>query len=110
VLLKFEFVKEEYFGKTLSNILARILDNFNIRNRILAITTDNAFNNNKLIENLNQKLRKSITEVFDGNPVVYIFYLAHIIQLAAKAMMGRLKIEVKIIQKRSKRREKLRKL
>jgi hypothetical protein len=88
-------VKEEYFGKTLFNILARILNNFNIRNRILAVTINNAFNNNTFMENLNQKFRKSITEIFGGNSVVHIPYLTHIIQLTAKIIMGRLKIEIK---------------
>jgi hypothetical protein len=88
-------VKGEYIGKTFSNILTRILDNFNIQNRILAVTINNVFNNNTLVENFNQKFRKSITEVFDGNSVIYIFYLAHVIQLAVKIMMGRLNIEIK---------------
>jgi hypothetical protein len=61
----------------------------------IAVTINNAFNNNTLIENLNQEFRKSVTEVFGGNPVVYVPYLVYVIQLAAKIMMGRFKIEIK---------------
>jgi hypothetical protein len=88
-------MKKEYTGKTFSNILARILDNFNIRNRILAITTNNASNNNTFVKNLNQKFRKSVIEIFNRNSVIYIFYLIYVIQLTVKIIMGRFNIEIK---------------
>jgi hypothetical protein len=44
---------------------------------------------------LNKEFRKSITEIFDTDLILHIPYLAHIIQLTAKTMMGRLKIESK---------------
>jgi hypothetical protein len=95
VLLKFEYIKENHFGKILSDILISILDNFSILDRILAMKIDNASNNNIFIEILNKEFRKSITEIFNINLIFHILYLAYIIQLTVKIMIGRLKIESK---------------
>jgi hypothetical protein len=59
------------------------------------VTTDNASNNNTFIGTLNKEFRKSITEIFDTDSILHIPYLAYIIQLAAKIIMGRFKIESK---------------
>jgi hypothetical protein len=95
VLLGFEYVKGDYSGKIFSGVLASMLDSFSIRNRILAVTINNAFNNNTFIGIFNKEFRKSVTEVFDTNLILYIFYLAHVIQLVAKIIMRRFKIESK---------------
>jgi hypothetical protein len=95
VLLEFEYVKGNYSDKTFSGVLASILDNFSIRNRILAVTIDNASNNNIFVGIFNKKFRKSVTEIFNINLIFHVFCLIHIIQLAVKIMMGRLKIELK---------------
>jgi hypothetical protein len=95
MLLKFEYIKGDYFGKIFSGVLVSILDNFSIRNRILAVTIDNAFNNNTLIGILNKEFRKSVTEIFNIDLIFHIFCLAYVIQLAVKIMMGRFKIESK---------------
>jgi hypothetical protein len=95
MLLKFKYIKEYHIVKILSGILITVLNNFNIRDRILAVTIDNVSNNNTLIRILNKKLRKSVTEIFNINLIFHILYLAHIIQLAVKIMIGRLKIEPK---------------
>jgi hypothetical protein len=95
MLLRFEYMKEDYSGKIFSGVLISILDSFSIRNRILIMTTDNASNNNIFIGILNKEFRKSVTEIFNTDSILHILYLAHIIQLAAKTMMGRFKIEPK---------------
>jgi hypothetical protein len=95
VLLRFEYMKGNYSDKTFFGVLISILDNFSIRDRILAVTTDNVFNNNTLIGTLNKELRKSVTEIFDINLILHILYLAYVIQLIVKTMMERFKIESK---------------
>jgi hypothetical protein len=57
-------MKNSHAGKTLSNILVSILQYYNIRDRVLLITIDNASNNNTLLNALNQKLKKSVNEIF----------------------------------------------
>jgi hypothetical protein len=95
MLLEFEYVKGDHFGKIFSGVLILILDSFSIRDRILVVTIDNAFNNNIFIGIFNKELRKSVTEIFSTDLIFHIFYLAYIIQLAVKIMMGRFKIELK---------------
>jgi hypothetical protein len=95
MLLKFEYVKENYSGKTLSGVLISVLDNFSIRDRILAVTIDNVSNNNTFVRTLNKEFRKSVTEVFSIDLIFHIPYLTHVIQLTVKAIMERFEIESK---------------
>jgi hypothetical protein len=95
MLFKFEYMKGNYSGKILSGVLISILNNFSIRNRILAVTIDNVFNNNIFMGILNKEFRKSVTEIFNIDSIFYIPYLVHVIQLAVKIIMGRFKIEPK---------------
>jgi hypothetical protein len=78
------------------------------------MTIENASNNNTFVGILNKEFRKSITEVFDINSIFHIFYLTYVIQLTAKAMMGRFKIEpknnsIKVNWKKNKIAEKIKK-
>ena len=94
VLLGFEPVQGSHTGKILSNILVSVLNTYNIRNRILAVTTDNASNNDTLMRALNQELDKSVEDVF-APEVARIPCLAHVIQLSVKALMKELDIDAK---------------
>jgi len=71
-------MKDSHAGKTFLNILVFILQYYNIRDRVLSITTDNAFNNDTLLNVLNQKLKKSVNEIFSID-IIRIPYLAHVI-------------------------------
>jgi hypothetical protein len=94
MLLKFEYIKKDHSDKIFYGVLISILDSFSIRDRILAVTMDNASNNNTLIRIFNKEFRKLVTE-FDINSIFYISYLVYVIQLAVKIMIGRFKIELK---------------
>jgi hypothetical protein len=94
VLLGFEHVKGSHAGKALSDILVSVLQCYNIRDRVLSITTDNASNNNTLLNALNQELKKSVDEIFSTD-IIRIPCLAHVIQLCVKALMEALKIDPK---------------
>jgi hypothetical protein len=61
----------------------------------LAVTIDNASDNNIFMGTLNKKFQESVTEIFNTDSIFHIFYLIYVIQLAVKIMMGRLKIEAK---------------
>jgi hypothetical protein len=93
-LLGFKYVKNNYAGKTLLDILIFILQCYNIRNRILLIITDNASNNNTLLNALNQKLKKSVNEIFSID-IIRISCLAHVIQFCVKILIEILKIDPK---------------
>jgi hypothetical protein len=61
---------------------------------VLLIITDNAFNNNTLLNALNQELKKSVDEIFSID-IIRILYLAHVIQLYVKILIKILKIDPK---------------
>ena len=42
--------RDEYLGKNIMNTLLRLLNNYNIYNKISYIITDNAINNDTMIE------------------------------------------------------------
>jgi len=64
VLLKFEFINEEYSGRALSHIVINILESFNIRDRVLALIINNISNNLTLLDSFNESLAKSIDDIF----------------------------------------------
>ena len=79
-------MNEEYLGRALSRIVINILKSFNIRDRVFALTTDNASNNLTLLNSLNELLIKSINNIFVKD-IIRLSYLAYIIQLSVKALM-----------------------
>ncbi len=71
-------MNEEYSGRALSRIVINILESFNIRDRVLALIIDNAFNNLTLLNSLNKLLTKSIDDIFVKD-IIYFPCLAHVI-------------------------------
>ncbi len=78
MLLRFEFVNEEYSGRTLSRIVINILESFNIRDRVLVFIIDNASNNLTLLNSLNKLLAKSINDIFVKD-IIRLPYFTHVI-------------------------------
>jgi hypothetical protein len=93
LLLGFEPLHGSHTGMNLSSVLASVLEQHSIVNRVLAITTDNASNNITLIESL-QKYLESL-ERADKAVVVRIPCLAHVIQLCLKELLGLVKANPK---------------
>ena len=86
MLLKFKLINEEYSDRALSHIVINILENFNIRDRVLVFIIDNTSNNLTLLDSLNKLLAKSINNIFVKD-IIRLPYLTHIIQLFVKALM-----------------------
>ena len=86
MLLRFEFVNEEYSDRALSHIVINILENFNIRDRVLVFIIDNTSNNLTLLNSLNESLAKSINDIFVKD-IIRLPYFTHIIQLSVKALI-----------------------
>jgi hypothetical protein len=84
VLLGFEPLHGRHSGANLSTVLLAILEKHNILDRILAVTTDNASNNNTLVS----ELQKSLS---DGITLIRIPCLAHVIQLSLNDLLGYMK-------------------
>ncbi len=78
MLFRFEFINEEHSDRALSHIIINILENFNIRDRILVFIINNTSNNLTLLDSLNKLLAKSINNIFVKN-IIRLFYLTYII-------------------------------
>jgi len=78
VLLRFEFMNEKYSDRALSRIVINILENFNIRDRVLALTINNTSNNLTFLNSLNKSLIKSINNIFVKD-IIRLSYLAYVI-------------------------------
>ncbi len=57
-------MNEKYSDRALSRIVINILENFNIRDRVLALTINNTSNNLTLLNSFNELLAKSINDIF----------------------------------------------
>ncbi|CEJ62526.1 hypothetical protein PMG11_11023 [Penicillium brasilianum] len=90
-LLGFEPLEGTHSGENLCSVLLKRLQDYNITHRILAITTDNASNNQTLIDRLNDEI-ETLAEV-TGAPVVRVPCIAHVIQLSLKGLLVHMKLE-----------------
>lgn len=86
VLLGFQPLSGTHSGENLSAILLGVLVQHQIQDRVLAITADNASNNNTLVNALQQSLSDTTT-------IIRVPCLAHVIQLSLNELLGQMKAE-----------------
>jgi hypothetical protein len=86
VLLGFEPLSGTHSGENLSAVLLDVLLQHEIQDRVLAITTDNASNNQTLVNALQQALPDTTT-------VIRVPCLAHVIQLSLNELLGQMKAD-----------------
>ena len=90
-LIGFEHIQKKHTDANFANIVLKILQNFNIQNRLLTIITDNAAINHTMRTNLKDGLNNI---KIDWNAVTNtIPCLAHIIQLVVKAFLTELNMK-----------------
>jgi hypothetical protein len=89
VLLGFEPLSGKHSGVNLSEVLIKILEQHQITNRVMAITTDNASNNNTLISSVQDSIQS--LESFNSSAVIRIPCMAHVIQLCLSELLGQIK-------------------
>lgn len=89
VLLGFEPLSGVHTGAYLSTVVLELLEKYGIKERVLAVTTDNASNNSTLISTL----QDSIISLGLGSDtmIIRIPCLAHVIQLSLKQLLGQMK-------------------
>ena len=107
VLLGFKPLHDAYNGKYLAEIVIKVLIQYNLLYRVIAVTTDDALNNNTMMQEWKRKLQKSIEayilfcNIFNPDihditeSTTYIPYLAHVIQLAVHTLLDQIKITAK---------------
>src|ERR1700712_326274 len=93
ILLGFLPIHGQHTGAHLSETLLELLQQHDIVNRVIAITTDNASNNKTLVENLHESIGS--LQLPDFTQIIRIPCLAHVIQLSLKDLLGLMKADPK---------------
>jgi hypothetical protein len=84
-----------YSGAALTIVINGILEKYNLSDRVLLITTNNIYNNGTLIKELNSYINEAIKKRFLNGNIIRIPCLAHVIQLALKALLGKIRLAPK---------------
>jgi hypothetical protein len=93
LLLGFEPLSGTHSGINLSEVLMKLLQQHEIADRVLAITTDNASNNNTLMTYVNEAIQS--LELSESSTVIRVPCIAHVIQLSLKDLLGQMKANPK---------------
>jgi hypothetical protein len=97
VLLAFEYVPGSHTGTKLAEVVHDIIARHKLEGRIYAITNDNAGNNLTMHEELMLLLRTRLFDNIETNVrgIERVPCLAHVIQLALKELLGKIRINPK---------------
>ena len=93
-LLRFEHVNRPHTEATLTDHVVKILETFKIKNKLFAITTDNAFNNIIMCTHLKLILHGE-HEIDWDNAKTTIPCITHVLTLAVKALLKSLSVNVR---------------
>ncbi|KAJ5580904.1 hypothetical protein N7450_007205, partial [Penicillium hetheringtonii] len=88
ILLGFEYLYRSYTDSNLSSTVIQILQYHKVADQVLSITTDNATNNNTIINSI-QKTVQSLLQ--SGISIFRVLCITHIIQLCFQELLGKLK-------------------
>ena len=91
-LIGFEHISGAHDGENLAQITMKVLQDFQIEDRLFAITADNASNNGTLQKDLARRLQRECRLSWDASRHT-VPCLAHVVQLVVKEMIEYLKIE-----------------
>ena len=89
ILLGFEHLHGVHSGANLSKVLFELLQEHQITDRVLSVTTDNASNNKTLITSI-QEATESLKSN-DNITMIRVPCVAYVIQLSLKDLLGKMK-------------------
>jgi len=92
VLLGFEHIQGSHTGANLSETVIRIFQDHGITDRILSITTDNASNNNTMMEGVQGMVQ---SQALHNTSVFRVPCIVHVMQLSLKDLLGKIKANPK---------------
>ncbi|CAG8782687.1 41584_t:CDS:2, partial [Gigaspora margarita] len=95
IIIDFGLLSGKHDGVNIANGFYRILEDYNIVSKFLAITLDNATNNNVFIQELAIKLKKEMDVSWDPECLRFQ-YFNHILNLAAQAALSHIKEDIKL--------------
>jgi hypothetical protein len=86
-LLAFKYVQERHSGKNLATEVMNVLDSFEISERLLGVTCDNASNNTKMMAYLEEIFKEKYPNAGFSVDFNQIECIAHIINLGAQQIL-----------------------
>ncbi len=90
VLLTFQSLSDAHTSETMTQIVVNILKKYNLENRLLAVITDNASNNEKMRKEM-KKILRDIDIEWDHEKN-HVFCIAHVIQFAINELLESMKV------------------
>lgn len=87
VLLGFEHLEGAHTGRNMAVVVNKILERYNLTDRVYAITCDNASNNNTMIGSLEETLALGTRATPWSGNTLQVHCLAHVIQLSFKKLL-----------------------
>jgi hypothetical protein len=90
VLLAFQSLSDAHTSETMIRIVVNILKKYKLKNRLLAVITDNASNNEKMRKEMKKILRE--IDIEWDHEKNHVFCIAHVIQLAVNELLGSMKV------------------
>lgn len=93
ILLGFEPLHGTHSGVNLSAVLLDLLQQHEIVDRVLTITTDNASNNSTLMSSIQESVQS--LDLDDDTAIIRVPCIAHVIQLSLKQLLGQIKANPK---------------
>ncbi len=90
VLLAFQSLSDAHTNETMIRIVVNILKKYKLKNRLLAVTIDNASNNEKMRKEMKKILRE--IDIEWDHEKNHVFCIAHVIQLAVNKLLESMKV------------------
>jgi hypothetical protein len=88
VLLGFEHLHGSHTGASLSETVIRVFQEHGIIDRVLSITTDNASNNNTMIQGVQEMVQ---SQALSKTSVFRVPCIVHVLQLSLNALLGKIR-------------------
>jgi hypothetical protein len=92
VLLGFEHLQGSHTGSHLSETVIRIFQEHGIADRVLSITTDNASNNNTMMQGVQEIVQ---SQALSDTSVFRVPCIVHVMQLSLRELLGKIKANPK---------------
>lgn len=89
VLLGFDPLSGKHSGVNLGAVVPEILQRYDVQDRILASTTDNASNNSTLVSDLDESIQSLSSD--SDTTVIPVLCMSHVIQLSLKQQLCQMK-------------------
>jgi hypothetical protein len=93
ILLGFEPLHGTHSGVNLGVVLLDLLQQHQITDRVLTVTTDNASNNNTMVASIQESIQS--LELNNSSTLIRVPCIAHVIQLSLNDLLGQMKANPK---------------